>query len=270
MHIPKPKHICFIDHSWHWALACERKLALRRAEEGYLKPSQKHRTTVVRLYNSFQMLQPVIRTPHYLIHLEASWPESHVFNCSVPATIVKLQQSKQWGTSSVWFFSSSQTRSCDCLKLICQHPFPAYILRARGKQSITIKSVWQLCPNESKVKTAERCSPMSPQTKAKELTGRKTQMDPPGPSRPRKELMKRCCVHKSLTFGILGAFSLVKVTGYVVLSEWNCWRGVFVWYQMGICHRASLPVSPPVCLICILIYCINLINRMDQFPSISG
>lgn len=62
-------------------------------------------------------------------------------------------------------------------------------------------------------------------------------------------------------------------------SRWSRSRGAFcrlnetaegeilVWYQMGICHRASLPVSPPVCLICILIYYINLINRMDQFPS---
>lgn len=52
-----------------------------------------------------------------------------------------------------------------------------------GKQSITIKTVlvrWQHCLNESKVKTAERCSPMSPQTKAKSWQAE----NPDGPSRP--------------------------------------------------------------------------------------
>lgn len=52
-----------------------------------------------------------------------------------------------------------------------------------GQQSLTIKAVlegrWQHGLNDSKVKTAERCSPMSPQTKAKSWRAK----NPDGPSR---------------------------------------------------------------------------------------
>lgn len=32
---------------------------------------------MLRLYNSFQMLQPTVKTPHYLIHLEGVLQLSH-------------------------------------------------------------------------------------------------------------------------------------------------------------------------------------------------
>lgn len=136
------------------------------------------------------MLRSAVRT-HYLIHLEASWPDSHVFNCSVPATIVK-QTMKHFPGSNIAAVqvlapSKPEVMTLGWKRIVPSHVSRLFLLTFQepgGKQSITIKTVlevrWQHCLNESKVKTAERCSPMSPQTKAKSWQAE----NPDGPSRP--------------------------------------------------------------------------------------
>lgn len=144
------------------------------------------------------MLQPAVRTPYYLIHLEASWPDSHVFNCSVPAMIVKLQQSKQWSTSS--FQSRNGARflapsypgvvTLDWKMNVPSHVGHTFSCLYFKSQEKTIHNYynsmlevrWHHCLNESKVKTAERCSPMSQQTNAKGWQAE----NPDGPSRSSK------------------------------------------------------------------------------------
>lgn len=64
--------------------ARERKWPSRKPSHGYLKPSSKRKFLSMekhccRAYNSFQMLQPTISPPHYLIHLNGPMPIPHFF-----------------------------------------------------------------------------------------------------------------------------------------------------------------------------------------------
>lgn len=139
------------------------------------------------------MLRPAVRTPYYLIHLEASWPDSHVFNCSVPAMIVKLQQRKQWSTSSFQFCARFLAPSYPGVVTLdwkmnvpshVGHTFSCLYFKSQEKTihnyyNSMLEVRWHHCLNESKVKTAERCSPMSQQTNAKGWQAE----NPDGPSR---------------------------------------------------------------------------------------
>lgn len=142
-------YTCYTVRSWHWK-ACKRKLAWRIAEQGYLKPSQKHpedKTTVLRLYNSFQMLQPTVGPPHFPVR-EASPPVLWFLNCSspVPAMTVAL--------TIIGFFISIYQQCIICmnskrgimsLNLKTNEPFhhqkwcDAHILSSRGKLNGTVK-----------------------------------------------------------------------------------------------------------------------------------
>lgn len=122
----------------------------REAEQGYLKPSQKHpedKTTVLRLYNSFQMLQPTVRTPHYPVR-EASPPVSCFLKrlSSAPAmtlamTIIGFHISiHQQG-----IICMNSKRGIMSLNLETNEPFhhqkwcDAHILSTRGKLNGTVK-----------------------------------------------------------------------------------------------------------------------------------
>lgn len=125
---------------------------------------------------------------------------------------------------------------------------------------------WQHSLNESKVKTAECCSPMSPQTKAKSWRAE----NPDGPSRSSqasKGADEEMLYPEVADFWHPGTIFTGEGHGCAVSLSKSAEGGGLARYQMGICLCASLTVSPPMFLIYILIKCINVTNSRDQYLS---
>lgn len=205
-----------VAQSWYLKLTCKRKLASRIAKKSYLKPFQKlpEDGAVLTLNNSSQMLQPTLKTPHYLIHLQDLPPVSHFLQalllCKVPTSTVKLISSKQQIKCNISLLQQqdrfpSQLQHLNKIQMSLSTWDPVKVAPCphfkhplqHWKQSITVKLHigvrWQHDLNASKVKTSADSSLQCHSIKAKSW-----QTENPDecllPSRPRKELMKRCSV----------------------------------------------------------------------------